>query len=74
MASALNNWHPSDKSAHKILEPWVQVILIWDLTSDLDLMLLKLFISGVYSSSDGVIRGAYHSAQVGHLPADGAAD
>lgn len=25
MASALNNWHPSDKSAHKILEPWVQV-------------------------------------------------
>ncbi len=26
MASALANWHPSDKSAHKILEPWVQVM------------------------------------------------
>ena len=25
MASALNNWHPSDKSAHKILEPWMEV-------------------------------------------------
>jgi tuftelin-interacting protein 11 len=25
LATALNNWHPSDLSAHKILEPWVQV-------------------------------------------------
>ena len=25
MATALNNWHPSDSSAHKILEPWVKV-------------------------------------------------
>ena len=25
LAIALNNWHPSDLSAHKILEPWVQV-------------------------------------------------
>ena len=25
MASALNNWHPSDTSAHIILKPWIQV-------------------------------------------------
>jgi tuftelin-interacting protein 11 len=25
LAIALNSWHPSDLSAHKILEPWVQV-------------------------------------------------
>lgn len=25
MATALNNWHPSDSSAHKILEPWLKV-------------------------------------------------
>ena len=34
MASALANWHPSDKSAHKILEPWVpvswnRVVTLW---------------------------------------------
>lgn len=27
LAIALNNWHPSDLSAHKILEPWVQVYI-----------------------------------------------
>ncbi|KAL5481335.1 hypothetical protein EMCRGX_G021472 [Ephydatia muelleri] len=26
LAIALNNWHPSDSSAHKILEPWVHVL------------------------------------------------
>ena len=25
LATALNNWHPSDSSAHKILEPWLKV-------------------------------------------------
>ena len=28
LAIALNSWHPSDQSAHKILEPWIQVIAI----------------------------------------------
>lgn len=26
LATALNNWHPSDSSAHKILEPWLKVL------------------------------------------------
>ena len=26
LAIALNSWHPSDSSAHKILEPWVHVL------------------------------------------------
>lgn len=27
LAVALNNWHPSDSSAHKILEPWIKVTI-----------------------------------------------
>ncbi len=72
MAAALTNWHPSDKSAHKILEPWVEVCT--SLSVDCTEGVIPVYCAGVYPTSNGGLRGAHNSSQAGLLPADGAED
>lgn len=70
MAMALNNWHPSDSSAHKILEPWLKVRVLIPVGQGGNCEYFCDFV-GFLSSKHGNVFGTHNSSKTCLLPANG---